>query len=114
MEETYSDFSAFVGKYSNDTYESTMSSTSREYGKALKALREREVFELQLNKSNYSFDAFSAYLDWEQSSGFKSQNPRMVQTLFERTLVIYWQQQSTWEDYVYYAVRSFDSIGFKY
>ena len=71
MEETYSDFSAFVGKYSNDTYESTMSSTSREYGKALKALREREVFELQLNQSKHSFEAFSAYLDWEQSSAPK-------------------------------------------
>ena len=110
MEETYSEFSAFVGKYSNDTYESTMSSTSKEYGKALKALREREVFELQLNQSNHSFEAFSAYLDWEQSSVPKTQNPRLAQTLFERTLVIYWQQPSTWEDYVYYAVRSFDPI----
>src|SRR5436190_6784397 len=110
MEETYSEFSVFVGEYSNDTYESTMSSTSKEYGKALKALREREVFELQLHQSNQSFEAFSAYLNWEQSSAPKSQNPRLAQILFERTLVIYWQQQSTWEDYVYFAVRSFDAI----
>lgn len=91
-----------------------MSSTSREYGKALKALREREVFELQLNQSNYSFEAFSAYLDWEQSSAPKIQNPRLAQTLFERTLIIHWQQRSTWEDYVYHAVRFFNSYRLKH
>jgi hypothetical protein len=104
MEETYAEFSAFVGKYSNETYEATMSSASKKYGKALKALREREVYELQLLQSNGSYDVFSAYLCWEQASSSKSHHPRLVQMLFERTLVIYWQDQSIWEDYAYYAV----------
>jgi squamous cell carcinoma antigen recognized by T-cells 3 len=106
MEETYAEFSTFVGKFSNDTYEATMSSTSKGYGKALKALREREVFELQLIQSHNSYEIFSAYLNWEQSSSPKSHNPRLVQMLFERALAIHWQQQSTWEDYAYYAVSS--------
>lgn len=104
MEDTYSEFSAFIGKYSNDTYEATMSSSSKEYGKGLKALREREVFELQLVQSHGSYEIFSAYLNWEQSSSPKYHNPRLVQALFERTLVLYWQQHSVWEDYAYYAV----------
>jgi hypothetical protein len=104
MEETFSEFSAFVTKYSNDTYESTMSSTSKEYGKALKALREREVFELQLIQSNGSFEVFSAYLEWEQSSSPKVRNSRLTQSLFERAMVMHWQQPSIWEDYAYYGV----------
>ena|ERR1700694_2573721 len=103
MEETFSDFSAFVTKYSNDTYEATMSSTSKDYGKALKALREREVFELQLKQTTGSYQVYVAYLEWEQTAA-KVQNPRMVQTLFERALVTFWQQPSIWEDYAYYTV----------
>jgi hypothetical protein len=103
LEETYSDFSAFVTKYSNDTYQPIMASTSKEYGKALKALREREIFELQLTQSNGSYQVFSAYLEWEQAAA-KTKIPRLTQTLFERTLVAFWQQSSLWEDYVYYGV----------
>jgi hypothetical protein len=103
MEQTFSEFSAFVTKYSNDTYESTMSSASKEYGKALKALREREVFELQLQQSSGSYQVFLAYLDWEKYSA-KPHNLHLTQTLFERALLIYWQQPSLWEDYSYYLV----------
>lgn len=104
MEETFSEFSAFITKYSNDNYESIMSSTSKEYGKALKALREREVFELQLIQSKGSFEVISAYLEWEQSSSPKVHNARVTQSLFERALIIYWQQPSIWVDYIYYGV----------
>lgn len=106
MEETFSEFSAFVTKYLNDDYETIMSSTSKDYGRALKALREREVFELQLKQSNGSLPVFSAYLDWERTSS-KSSIPRLTQTLFERALVIYWQQPSIWQDYASFAVRQF-------
>jgi hypothetical protein len=88
----------------NDQYEETMSSTSKEYGKALKALREREVFELQLKQSNGSLPIFFAYLDWERSLSPKSSNPRLTQTLFERALVIYCLQPSLWQDYASFAV----------
>ena len=104
MEETFAEFSAFVTKYINDDYESVMSSTSKDYGKALQALRDREVFELQLQQSNASLPVFAAYLDWERSSS-KSSIPQLTQTLFERALVIYWQQPSIWQDYAYFAVR---------
>ena len=104
MEETFSEFSAFVTKYSNDTYESTMASTSKEYGKGLKALREREVFELQLNQSNNAYEVFAAYLEWEQTSGSKTGSPGLTMTLFERTLANYWQQQALWDDYACYTV----------
>ena len=106
MEETFSEFSAFVTKFLNDDYETIMSSTSKDYGRALKALREREVFELQLKQSNGSLSVFSAYLDWERTSS-KSSIPRLTQTLFERALVIYWQQPSIWQDYASFAVRQF-------
>ena len=106
MEDTFSEFSAFVTKYINDEYETIMSSTSKDYGKALKALREREVFELRLQQSNASLSAFSAYLDWERSSP-KSSIPPLTQTLFERALVIHWQESSIWQDYIYFAVWPF-------
>lgn len=80
-----------------------MSATSKDYGKSLKALREREIFELQLTQSNGSYEVFSAYIEWEQSSA-KVKIPRLTQTLFERCLVVYWQQTTVWEDYTYYAV----------
>jgi len=108
MEETFSEFSAFVTKYLNDEYEQIMSSASKEYGKAIRTLRERELFELQLQQSNGSLPVFSAYLDSERSS--KSSLPRLTQTLFERALVIYWQQPSIWEDYAYFAVRLLQMI----
>jgi|SRR5277367_3095313 hypothetical protein len=104
MEETFSEFSAFVTKYINDEYETIMSSTSKDYGKALKALREREAFELQLQQSNASLPVFSAYLDWERS---KSSIPRLTQSLFERALVTLWPQPSIWQDYAHFAVRQF-------
>jgi len=106
MEDTFSEFSAFVTKYINDEYETIMSSTSKDYGKALKALREREVFELRLQQSNASLSAFSAYLDWERSSP-KSSIPPLTQTLFERALVIHWQESSIWQDYIHFAVCKF-------
>ena len=81
-----------------------MSSSSKDYGKSLRGLREREDFELQVRQSGGSLETFSAYLDWELSSAPKFHNSRLVQTLFERTLVIHWQQQAIWDDYVYYAV----------
>ena len=104
MEETFSDFSAFVTKYNNDNYEAMMSSASKGYGKALKALRERELFELQLTQSNGSYEVYSAYLEFELSSA-KIQIPRLAQTLFERILGIFWQQQPVWLEYGSYAVR---------
>jgi hypothetical protein len=106
MEDTFSEFSAFVTKNINDEYEKIMSSTSKDYGKALKALREREVFELRLQQSNASLSAFLVYLDWERSST-KSSIPRLTQTLFERALVIHWQESSIWQDYIYFAVWPF-------
>jgi squamous cell carcinoma antigen recognized by T-cells 3 len=108
MEATFSDFSAFVTKYRNDKYEATMSSTSKDYGKALKALREREIFELKLKQSNGSFEVFAAYLQWEQTAA-KVQNPLLIQALFERTLVTYWQQPNIWEDYANYIVTTLTS-----
>jgi len=104
MEETYSEFSAFVTQYSNDTYEATMMSAAKEYGKALKAFRERELYEFQLSKSNSSFEVYSAYLEWEQTAA-KHQIPRLTQALFERALAIYWQISTIWEDYAYYGVH---------
>lgn len=80
-----------------------MSSTSKDYGKALRALREREMFELQLRQSSGAYEVYVAYLEWELSAA-KVQTPRLVQTLFERTLVTFWQQPSIWEDYAYYTV----------
>lgn len=106
MEETFSEFSAFVTRYSNDNYESTMASASKEYGKGLKALREREVFELQLNQSNGAYEVFAAYLEWELASGSKTGAPALAKTLFERALAIYWQQKTLWEDYACYQVTS--------
>ena len=103
MEETFSDFSAFVTRYNNDIYEAVMSSTSKGYGKALKALRERELFELQLKQSNGSYEAYLAYIEFELSSA-KVQIPRLTQTLFERVLCIFWQQQPLWLEYISYAV----------
>jgi hypothetical protein len=105
MEETFSDFSAFVTKYNNDNYEAMMSSASKGYGKALKALRERELFELQLTQSSGSYEVYSAYLEFELSSA-KVQIPRLTQTLFERILGIFWQQQPVWLEYGSYAVRT--------
>jgi hypothetical protein len=104
MEETFSDFSAFVTRYNNDNYEAVMSSTSKGYGKALKALRERENFELQLKQSNGSYDVYFAYIEFELSSA-KVQIPRLAQTLFERILCVFWQQQPLWLEYTSYAVR---------
>jgi|SRR5271156_744223 len=103
MEETFSEFSAFVTQYSNDTYEATMMSAAKEYGKALKAFRERELYEFQLSKSNGSFEVYSTYLEWEQTAA-KHQNPRLTQALFERALATYWQIYTIWEDYAYYGV----------
>jgi hypothetical protein len=104
MEETFSDFSAFVTKYNNANYEAVMSSTSKGYGRALKALRERELFELQLTRSNGSYEVYSAYIEFELSSA-KVQIPRLTQTMFERVLAIFWQQQPLWQEYGFYAVR---------
>jgi squamous cell carcinoma antigen recognized by T-cells 3 len=106
MEETQAEFSAFVTKYNNDQYESIMTSTSKEYGKALKALREREVYELQLIQTNSSYEVYSAYLEWELSTSAKVQIPRLTQMLFERVLVTYWQQDELWQEYVYFGVLS--------
>ena len=103
LEETYSDFSAFVTKYNNDDYQRIMSVTTKTYGKSLKALRERELYELQLSRSSGSFEVFSAYLEWEQSSA-KVKIPELIQTLFERALVTFWQQPSIWEDYATFGV----------
>ena len=104
MEETYAEYSSFIGKYSNDNYEATMSSSSKDYGKSLRGLREREDFELQVRQSGGLLEIFSKYLDWELSSAPKFHNSRLVQTLFERTLAINWQAQAIWESYVHYAV----------
>ena len=83
-----------------------MSSTSKDYGKALKALREREIYELQLSQTNGSYEVYSAYLEWELSSTAKVQLPRLTQMLFERILVTYWQQDSLWQEYAYFGVPS--------
>jgi hypothetical protein len=106
MEETHAEFSAFTTKYNNHKYESIMSSSSKEYGKALKALREREIYELQLSQTNGSYEVFSAYLEWELSTNAKVQLPRLTQMLFERTLVTYWQQDALWQEYAYFGVPS--------
>jgi len=81
-----------------------MSSSSKDYGKALKALREREIFELQLAQTNYSYETFSSYLQWELSNGPKVHITPLTTTLFERALVTWWQQPSIWEDYAHFAV----------
>jgi len=104
MEDTYQEFSSFISKHHNDDYEKIMSSTSKDYGKALKALREREIFELQLTQTNYSYEAYSAYLQWELSNGPKIHITPLTKTLFERALVTWWQQGSVWEDYASFAV----------
>ena len=80
-----------------------MASASKEYGKSLKALRDREIFELQLKQSNGSLDVYAAYLEWEQSAA-NVQMPLLTRALFERTLATYWQQPTLWEDFVYFAV----------
>ena len=111
MEETFSDFSAFVTKYNNANYEAVMSSTSKGYGRALKALRERELFELQLTRSNGSYEVYSAYIEFELSSA-KVQIPRLTQTLFERVLAIFWQQQPLWQEYGFFAVRPYRRVSY--
>jgi squamous cell carcinoma antigen recognized by T-cells 3 len=104
MEETHAEFSAFVTKYNNDSYEAIMSSASKDYGKALKALREREFFELQLQHSGGSYEAYLSYIQWEQSTTKKVFIPALLRTLFERALVTHWQQPSLWDEYVHFAV----------
>lgn len=82
-----------------------MTSASKGYGNALKALREREIFELQVTQSNGSYEVYSAYLEFELSSA-KVQIPRLTQILFERILRIFWQQQPLWLEYSSYAVQT--------
>jgi len=86
-----------------------MTSASKGYGKALKALREREKFELQLTQSDGSYEVYSAYLEFELSSA-KAQIPRLTQTLFERILAVFWQQQPLWLEYSFYAVRTISKV----
>jgi len=104
IEETFQEFSSFVSKHQNDNYEKIMSSASKDYGKALKAVREREVFELQLTQTNYSYETFSAYLQWEMSNSPKAHITPLTKTLFERALVTWWQQAPIWEDYAHFVV----------
>jgi len=88
-----------------------MSSSSKDYGKALKALRERDMYELQLEQTGGAYEVFTAYLDWEETSTKGHvQIPRLTQMLFERALVTYWQHPKLWEDYAYYGVHFLPSL----
>jgi squamous cell carcinoma antigen recognized by T-cells 3 len=105
MEDTFQEFSSFISRYQNDNYEKIMASTSKDYGKALKALREREIFEMQLQQTGYSNETYFAYLQWELSNAPKVHITPLTKTLFERALAIWWQQSSIWEDYAHFVIK---------
>ncbi|KAG5438569.1 hypothetical protein PCANB_002674 [Pneumocystis canis] len=98
MENCFSDFSNFITNYDNSNYEKIMISANKIYSPALIKYQARDFHEIQLSQSNYAYDQFIKYLEWELHQ--KPQEIELINTLYERLLKCYPLAVNIWEDYI--------------
>ncbi|KAG5519387.1 hypothetical protein PMAC_002013 [Pneumocystis sp. 'macacae'] len=103
MEECFSDFSNFITNYDNSNYEETMIAANKIYNSALVKYQARDFHEIQLLQSNYTYEQFIKYLEWELHQ--KPQEIELICTLFERILKSYPLSAEIWENYVQFMVE---------
>ncbi|KAG5439647.1 hypothetical protein PCK2_000781 [Pneumocystis canis] len=68
------------------------------YNPALIKYQARDFHEIQLSQSNYAYDQFIKYLEWELHQ--KPQEIELISTLYERLLKCYPLAVNIWEDYI--------------
>ncbi|KAG4305342.1 hypothetical protein PORY_001512 [Pneumocystis oryctolagi] len=98
MEKCFSDFSCFITNYDNSNYEEIMIAANKIYNPSLIKYQARDFYEIQLSQSNYSYEQFIKYLEWELHQ--KPQELELICTLFERLLTCYPLAANIWEDYI--------------
>ncbi|CCJ29191.1 unnamed protein product, partial [Pneumocystis jirovecii] len=103
MENCFSDFSSFITNYDNPNYEEIMIATNKIYNPALIKYQARDFHEIQLSQSNYAYEEFIKYLEWELHQ--KPQEIELICILFERLLKCYPLSANIWEDYIQFMVE---------
>ena len=82
--DTFSDFSSFITKYDNSSYEHIMASASKALAPAKTKIQQRERFELKL-KEDKSAGVYQEYLYWEEMQ--KHREHDLIVALYRRCLI---------------------------
>lgn len=102
-ESTFSAYSTFISTYDNSNYEDTMVKANKIYAKTKKAAEERDRYELQLDSTGYSLDAFNQYIEYEKRTKVMFSLIH-VRSIYERAIVYYCTDPTLWDDYILFLV----------
>ena len=82
--DTFSDFSSFITKYDNSSYEYIMASASKAFAPAKTKIEQRERFELKLREDK-SAGVYQEYIYWEETQKHREHN--LIVALYRRCLI---------------------------
>ncbi|KAK9767498.1 Splicing factor, variant 2 [Basidiobolus ranarum] len=105
LENTFSQYSTFVTKYSNQNYEAEMVAANPIYTKAMGFCTQIELYEVALEQTANSLKSYQQYIEFLRKS--KDLDVFYVKSMYERALQIHCLDPSLWDDYIVYLLGNF-------